>query len=259
MTPAKPSTGRERVARRAADRATQRLASRMLADGKLAPMPHFIEPARASLVAKPPNGERWVHEIKLDGYRLQACIRDGRVQLLTRGELDWTVKFGVQLRESLAELPVAQAVIDGELVAENGLGASDFSALQIAFKAGQTDRLILYAFDLLYLDGYDLRHLPLGRRRDLLGDLLFGVDYPLRFSEHSADSGDVVQRHACQLKLEGIISKSLDAPYRSGRTGLWLKVKSSSGQEFVVAGTCPPQCRAQLSAPWSSVRSMDRR
>ncbi|KAI1690643.1 ATP dependent DNA ligase domain-containing protein [Ditylenchus destructor] len=105
-----------------------------------------------------------------------------------------------------------------------------------ALKAGDTGRLLYYAFDLLYLDGHDLRQLPLSRRRDLLGDLLLEQADPVRFSEHFEASGDVVKRHACQLKLEGIISKSLDDPYRSGRAGIWLKVKCSSRQEFVVAG-----------------------
>ncbi|MBR0666387.1 hypothetical protein GXW71_18650 [Roseomonas hellenica] len=237
--PGKPRTTLKRVARRMADPAPRRIGLSKQLGAEPAPMPGFIEPALASLVADAPKGERWVHEIKFDGYRVQACIRDGSVRLLTRGGLDWTEKFGDQLSHALTGLPVEQAIIDGELVAENELGASDFSALQNALKAGNTGRLLYYAFDLLYLDGHDLRQLPLSRRRDLLGDLLLEPADPVRFSEHFEASGDVVKRHACQLKFEGIISKSLDDPYRSGRAGIWLKVKCSSRQEFVVAGYVP--------------------
>lgn len=237
--PAKPNSTPKRVARRPADRSARNIELSKLVGAKQAPMPRFVEPALATLVAAAPEDDRWVHEIKLDGYRVQACIKEGRVKLLTRGGLDWTEKFGDRLTYALAGLPLNQAIIDGELVVENDIGASDFSALQIALKAGQTGRLIYYAFDLLYLDGYDLRRLPLSRRRDLLGDVLLGQTHPVRFSEHFEASGEVVERHACQLKLEGIISKNLDHPYHSGRAGVWLKVKCSSRQEFVVAGYVP--------------------
>ncbi len=124
---------------------------------KKAPMPAFVEPMLATLVKSPLSGERWLHEIKFDGYRLEARIQDGGVKLLTRSGLDWTQKFGEAIVEAFTALPVREALIDGELVVENEAGASDFSALQADLSDGRTDRFIFYAFDLLYLDGYDLR------------------------------------------------------------------------------------------------------
>lgn len=208
------------------------------------PMPDFIPPALATLVSVPPRGEEWVHEIKLDGYRVQAHISRGQAILRTRGGLDWTARFGECIPNALARLGAERAIIDGEMVVENALGASDFAALQLALKQGQTERLLLYAFDLLFLNERDLRDLPFIRRRDLLSDLFAGAQDPLRFSEQFEVSGDVVKRHACQLRLEGIISKSLNDPYRGGRSGLWLKVKCSSRQEFVVAGFVPSSASA---------------
>ena len=124
-------------------------------------MPGFVEPMLASLAKSPPSGDRWLHEIKFDGYRLEAHIKGGRVRLLTRTGLDWTQKFGDAVVGALKGLPVREALIDGELVVENAAGASNFSSLQADLSEGRTDRFLFYAFDLLYLDGYDLREAPL--------------------------------------------------------------------------------------------------
>ncbi|MEI9986247.1 MAG: hypothetical protein WDN69_25605 [Aliidongia sp.] len=121
-----------------------------------AELPGFVEPSLATLVAKPPTGARWLHEIKFDGYRLLARVEAGRVKLLTRTGLDWTAKFGKEVVAAFKALPVGTALIDGELVVENAHGASDFSALQGDLSEGRTDRFAFYAFDLLHLDGYDL-------------------------------------------------------------------------------------------------------
>ena len=133
------------------------------------PLPGFVEPMLASLSRSPPTGDRWLHEIKFDGYRLQAHIEDGKVTLWTRGGLDWTKKFGDGVREALRNLPVRTALIDGELVAENQSGVSEFSLLQADLSEGRVDRFAYYAFDCLYLDGYDLRearaHPPQGASR----------------------------------------------------------------------------------------------
>src|SRR3546814_795103 len=129
-----------------------------------ATMPDFVPPMLAALVPKPPTGKKWLHEIKLDGYRLQAHIAKGKVKLITRGGLDWTGRFGKAIAQALAALPVKEAVIDGELVVENDAGASDFSALQPELSAGRASRFVFYAFDLLHLAGHDLQgvHLQIG-------------------------------------------------------------------------------------------------
>jgi bifunctional non-homologous end joining protein LigD len=202
-----------------------------------AALPRFVEPALASLTARPPTGERWLHEIKFDGYRIQARIENGRVALMTRSGHDWTEKFGERVPAALRALPVATALLDGELVVESA-GVSDFSALQSDLADGRDDRFQLYLFDALHLDGYDLRDAPLLQRKSLLENLLAGAgdDGPLRFSQHLDDDGDVILRHVCRLGLEGIVSKLREAPYRSGRSKSWSKSKCASRQEFVIGG-----------------------
>lgn len=201
-------------------------------------LPHFIEPQLATLTEKPPVGARWIHEIKFDGYRLQARIDDGKVTLTTRGGLDWTKRFGTTVPGALSALDAKTALIDGELVVENDAGSSDFSALQADLSASRKDRFVFYVFDLLHLDGRDLTALPLEERKALLRKLV-AAEGPLRFSEHFDDRGALVLEHACRLSLEGIVSKRADAPYRSGRGRDWLKSKCSARQEFVVAGYVP--------------------
>lgn len=206
---------------------------------KKAALPAFVEPALATLAAAPPAGERWIHEIKFDGYRLQARIEAGRVKLLTRSGLDWTRKFGKDVVAALQALPVATALIDGELVVETGSGASDFSALQADLSAGRLDRFALYVFDLLHLDGFDLRGVPLIERKKMLEQVVGGEPGLIRYSSHFDENGGLVLRHACRLSLEGVVSKLRDAPYRSGRGKAWVKSKCSARQEFVVAGYVP--------------------
>src|SRR5690606_16104155 len=130
-----------------------------------------------------PTGSRWLHEIKFDGYRLQAHISGGRAKLLTRSGLDWTEKFGEALPKALAGLPAKTAIIDGELVVEASGGASDFSALQADLSEGRSDRFRYYAFDLIYLDGHDLRGAALVDRKDALKALVDGAGPALAFSE----------------------------------------------------------------------------
>lgn len=204
-----------------------------------APLPDFVEPALATLVAKPPVGARWIHEIKFDGYRLQARIEAGRVKLLTRSGLDWTQKFGKAVVAALADLPLGTALIDGELVVESGSGASDFSALQEDLSEGRSDRFVFYLFDLIHLDGYDLQGVALHRRKALLNRLVPGETGMLRFSGHFEASGETMLKHACRLSLEGIVSKVADAPYHSGRGKGWVKSKCTSRQEFVIGGWIP--------------------
>ena len=161
------------------------------------------------------------------------------MKLLTRSGLDWTAKFGKDMAAAFKALPVGTALIDGELVVENQNGASDFSLLQADLSEGRVDRFVYYAFDLMYLDGYDLRATPLVMRKEALAQLLAGERGILRYSEHFEQDGDLILQHACRLSLEGVISKLRDGPYRSGRGKSWVKSKCSQRQEFVVAGYVP--------------------
>jgi len=199
-------------------------------------LPSFVPPALARLKPKPPEGLRWLHEIKFDGYRLQARVDQGKLQLLTRSGLDWTEKFGAAVAAALTALPAETLLIDGEIVVERDSGASDFSALQQDLSEGRDDRFVFYAFDLLYLDGSDLRGAALSERKALLEKLLPAGDPHLRYSQHFEESGALVLDHACRLSLEGVISKVRSSKYASGRKGEWVKSKCSMRQEFVIGG-----------------------
>ncbi len=205
-------------------------------DPNRAELPDFIPPALATLATRPPRGKSYVHEIKFDGYRLQARIDQGQVKLLTRAGLDWTTKFGTPIVQALARLPAKEAIVDCELVVENDAGASDFAMLQAALSAGATDGMILYVFDLMHLDGQDYRPLPLVKRKARLKALLSADVGLIRYSEHFSQAGDDVLQHSCRLSLEGIISKLADAPYVSGRSAKWIKSKCMARQEFVIGG-----------------------
>lgn len=205
---------------------------------KSGPLPSFVPPALATLQSKPPGGAAWVHEIKFDGYRIQARIDGGEVRLLTRTGLDWTERFGRAIMAALVDLGARTALLDGEIVVETANGASDFSALQADISAGRSDRFRYYAFDLLHLDGLDLTGAGLLDRKALLQELI-PADGAVVYSSHFGNDGDLVLRHACRLSLEGVVSKRGDAPYRSGRGKGWVKSKCGHRQEFVVAGYLP--------------------
>ncbi|GAC1344657.1 MAG: DNA ligase D [Acetobacteraceae bacterium] len=197
-------------------------------------MPAFIEPQLCQSVDRPPGDAGWVHEIKFDGYRVQLRTEDGAVALRTRKGLDWTGKFGA-IAEAAAGLP--PAIIDGEIVALDEQGAPDFAALQAALSEGRTERLVYFAFDLLHTPAEDLRPLPLAERKARLRTLLAGSASPLlRYVDHFETGGDAVLKSACRMSLEGIVSKQLDAPYRSGRGESWVKAKCRAGHEVVIGG-----------------------
>ena len=207
------------------------------------PLPSFIEPQLASLAGKPPTGDSWVHEIKFDGYRLLARIDGGRVRLKTRSGLDWTSKFP-SVQKALERLPVVAAFLDGEVVVETERGTPDFGALQQDLSEGRSDRFCYYLFDLLHLDGTDLTRASLIDRKSALARLLAGHgDGVLKLSEHFAERGDIVFKHASRLGLEGIVSKLTSAPYRSGRSKAWLKSKCIDSDEFIVIGYVPSTTR----------------
>jgi bifunctional non-homologous end joining protein LigD len=206
-------------------------------------MPDFISPALATLRSTPPSGDDWLHEVKFDGYRIEAHVDGGKVRLFTRSGLDWSGRFGMRIVEALASLDCSQAIIDGEVVVLGDDGLSSFSALQAALSSNRTERMFLYAFDLLHLDGEDLRQQPLVERKHRLAELLSeGAgegNSPLRFSEHFAEPGATMLSHACRMGLEGVVSKRADAPYVSGRTLSWIKSKCTERQEFVIVGYLP--------------------
>ncbi|PZQ96128.1 MAG: DNA ligase D [Cereibacter sphaeroides] len=235
----RPSKGGADNAAASADSDGQEREVSALKGAKKSAMPDFVEPMLATLTSTVPAGERWLHEIKFDGYRLQARIEAGRVKLLTRSGLDWTKKFGKAVISALQELPVGSAIIDGELIVETGGGASDFSALQADLSEGRSDRFVFYLFDLMFLDGYSLVKVPLIERKALLEKMVGEGGSLLRFSSHFDENGGLVLRHACRLSLEGIISKVRDAPYIAGRGKSWMKSKCSARQEFVIAGYVP--------------------
>jgi bifunctional non-homologous end joining protein LigD len=206
-----------------------------------AKLPPFIPPCLAMLEKSPPSGDEWLHEVKFDGYRIEAYLASGDVKFYTRNGLDWTERFGKEIADAFAGLDVKSAVIDGEIVVLAKDGVATFSELQLALSEGRSDKMIFYAFDLLWLDGEDLRREPLINRKEKLRDLLQGLDEqgPLRFSEHFSEPGKVILEHACRMGLEGIVSKRADAPYRSGRGHDWIKSKCTLRQELVIAGYVP--------------------
>lgn len=211
--------------------------SSKIVGAKKSAMPAFIAPCLATLVAKPPVGDQWVHEIKFDGYRIQARIDKNDVRLLTRNGLDWTDRFGT-LANRLAEFHRGTAIIDGELVADDAEGRSSFSALADALKSGRSEKFVLHCFDLLYLDGLNLTGATLEDRKRLLEKMFVrkAKTGPIRYSGHLAADGAHMLSEACSMGLEGIISKRIDRPYRSGRHDDWLKSKCIQVDEFIIVG-----------------------
>ncbi len=222
-----------RVARRATERASTKTAPRKRTEK----MPDFVEPELCKLVERPPAGAGWGHEVKLDGYRMQLRVENGEAVLRTRKGLDWSEKFR-EIVAASAKLPAC--MIDGEVVALDANGAPDFAALQAALSDGNTENLVFFVFDLLFSEGQDLRALPLAERKRRLKALLDrqprSIASRLRYVEHFETAGDAVLESACRMNLEGIISKRLDAPYRSGRVGDWMKAKCRAGHEVVIGG-----------------------
>jgi bifunctional non-homologous end joining protein LigD len=196
-------------------------------------MPGFIKPQLATLRARAPQGDQWLHEIKFDGYRVQVHLNRGKRKVYTRNGLDWTKRFSVIA--GALDIP-GQAIIDGEVVVVHE-GRTNFSELQAELAAGNQDRLTFYAFELLWRDG-DLRRLPQIERKQALLDLLGenGIEAPIIYSEHLTGDGQEMFQHAAKLGWEGIVSKRADAPYRSDRNEAWLKIKAVQTGKFPVIG-----------------------
>ncbi len=204
--------------------------------------PEKIKPQLATLAARPPKGENWLHEIKFDGYRGICVVENHKVRIFSRNGKDWTKKF-TAIAEAVEALPVANAILDGEVVALQPDGTTDFQKLQNALKGIQDASLVYYVFDLPYCLGYDLTDTPLEERKELLQRLIAsaGETKRLRYSDHIKGNSETVFQHACRYALEGIISKRADSSYLRKRSRNWLKAKCLNRQEFVIGGYTDPK------------------
>ena len=200
--------------------------------GTKAPYPGFIEPALASSIGKAPSGERWIHEIKFDGYRVQVHLANEAIKIFTRRGHDWTHRFK-KIANDAWHISAGSAIIDGEVVAPAADGTTDFSVLQNELK-GRSTAIVMIAFDLLYLNGYDLRKLPLIERKSLLKKLVDKTE--IQFSESFEVDGREMLKHACKTGLEGVVSKVRDSRYASGRTNDWVKVTCAQRETLPIAG-----------------------
>ena len=202
--------------------------------------PKWIKPQLTRLVDEAPAGSGWLHEIKYDGYRMHARIDGADVKLLTRTGLDWSHRYRRTI-EALRGLKVKSAYIDGELCALRPDGVPAFSRLQAAMDEGRTDELVLFVFDLLFLNGESTTRLPLTERKARLKRLFRKEIDGLRYTEHVIGDGPRFREHACKLGLEGAISKRADQPYAPGDRGIWVKSKCLNREEFVVVGWTEPE------------------
>ena len=240
-----PRRSRSRTPRRAKRRAP-RVAD--LPGARPRPLPEKIEPHLATLVAQVPDTDAWLHEMKYDGYRILARIDGSQVDLLTRRGNNWTDRFPA-VAQAVAELGLSAAFLDGEVVALDEQGRTDFQRLQnwmqrtVAGGGPRDDRsLVYFVFDAPYLEGYDLRQAPLADRKAALAKILPAEDQsgPVRYSDHVRGRGAEVIQLACQSGMEGIISKRADSPYAAGRSACWVKTKCLQRQEFVIGGYTQP-------------------
>lgn len=202
-----------------------------------APLPEFVHPQLATLVKEAPEGNRWLHELKFDGYRLLCHLHRGRVRLWTRNQKDWTSKFP-NVVKALQTLRVQSAILDAEVVALDSSGRSSFQMLQQAIHKTGGKGLVLEVFDLIYLEGFNLTRTPLVERKRVLEELMATVrsDRVLRYSDHVEGNGPKFLKQACDFGIEGIVSKLADSVYESTRSHSWQKVKYLKRQEFVIAG-----------------------
>jgi bifunctional non-homologous end joining protein LigD len=197
-----------------------------------AAFPGFIEPALANSIDRVPSGERWVHEIKFDGYRVQIHLRDAAVKVFTRRGNDWTNRFR-KIAADAWHVNAGSAIIDGEVVAPTEDGTTDFSVLQNELK-GRSKKIVMVAFDLLYLNGYDLRKLPLFERKALLKKIIAETD--IQFSESFEVDGSEMYKHACKTGLEGVVSKVRDSQHVPGRVNDWVKKTCAQRETLAIAG-----------------------
>ncbi|MGY3607700.1 MULTISPECIES: non-homologous end-joining DNA ligase [unclassified Bradyrhizobium] len=200
--------------------------------GTKAPHPGFIDPALATEIERVPTGARWIHEIKFDGYRAQPHIANEAVKIFTRRGHDWTHRFR-KIADDAWHIPASSAIIDGEVVAPAADGITDFSVLQNELK-GRSKKIVLIVFDLLYLNGHDLRKLPLSTRKAALKKLVAGTD--VQFSESFEVDGRAMFEHTCKVGYEGVVSKVANSPYVSGRRRNWVKKPCAQRETLTIAG-----------------------
>jgi bifunctional non-homologous end joining protein LigD len=200
-----------------------------------APLPDSVQPELATAVSEVPEGDGWLHEIKLDGYRALCRIKDGEPRFFTRSGADWTDRFAA-LVPGASALPVQDAWLDGEVVVLRPDGTTSFGALQAELSRGPAADVVFFAFDLLYLDGYDLRGARLAERKALLHSVVGDATGRVRYVDHVVGHGRVFHDEACSLALEGSVSKRADAAYRAGRSRDWRKRKCLGREEFAVVG-----------------------
>jgi bifunctional non-homologous end joining protein LigD len=200
-------------------------------------MPEFVPPQLATLVEKPPAGDEWFHELKLDGYRLLCHIEGKQVRFWTRNQNDWTGKFS-NLGKAVKALPLKSAILDGEVVALDPSGRASFQRLQQSINKNLGAGLLFHIFDLIYIDGYSLTRTTLRDRKLVLAGLMesLGDKGMLRYSDHIEGNGAEFLEQACKYGIEGIVSKHSGSLYESTRSRNWLKIKCLKRQEFVIAG-----------------------
>ncbi|QXI51060.1 DNA ligase D [Pseudomonas alvandae] len=221
-------------------KSTKKTGKTTLSGAVAGPMPETLKPELATLVESAPDGD-WLYEIKFDGYRVMARIDNGDVRLITRNGHDWTHKLPKQA-EALAALGLESAWLDGEMVVANEQGVPDFQALQNAFDAGSSGKIAYYLFDLPYLNGMDLRKVPVEERRAALAAVLEPNEDPLlRFSDSFEETPEALLNSACQMRMEGLIGKRQGSAYVSRRSSDWIKLKCKNRQEFVVVGFSDPK------------------
>jgi bifunctional non-homologous end joining protein LigD len=192
----------------------------------------FIEPALATSIERVPSGARWVHEIKFDGYRVQVHLREGVAKVFTRRGNDWTNRFR-KIAADAWHINAGSAIVDGEVVAPAADGATDFAVLQNELE-GRSKKIVLVAFDLLYLDDHDLRTLPLVERKALLKEIIAETD--IQFSDSFEVDGGEMYKHACKTGLGGVVSKVRDSRYPTGRTNDWVKKACAQRETLTIAG-----------------------
>src|ERR1700677_1476660 len=199
--------------------------------GVKARFPGFVEPALATSIERVPQGERWIHEIKFDGYRVQLHIANENVSVFTRRGNDWTRRFRKIAHDAFL-VSASSAIIDGEVVVPAADGTTNFSVLQNELR-GKSDKIAMVAFDLLYLNGYDLRKLPLLERKTILKKLI--AKTAVQFSESFEVDGPEMFKHACGIGLEGVVSKVRDSRYSSGRGNDWVKKICAQRETLTIA------------------------
>jgi ATP-dependent DNA ligase len=194
-------------------------------------LPQWISPQLTQLVETAPSGPQWLHEIKLDGFRMAARIEHGQIKLLTRTGLDWSAKYPA-MQTPLAAVRAKTAYLDGELCGVGADGLPSFAATQAATDGERGARLVFYAFDLLHLDGLDTARLPLVERKALLEPVVTGIP-GLQFNGHETGDGELIRRHACKLAFEGIVSKTVEPPMPPATGACGARRNASTGRNLL--------------------------